>query len=182
MCNAGPQHLARPKVGMCKRLKMQDMMDFVTSNDLDSLYKLYQAPHWIAWYDLNYGGNPEGIFSAACPPEALHALENGIFLHLLKELFHQIMSRKSSGMLDNHVGTWNTLPGQHYVRSHHIDGYPRLLFTNGISSMSDLKADDWVGIVFCIIIACLQVEGKKIYYLMLKLIMKYGKISSMFLR
>ena len=89
MCDAGPYQLFNPEIGSCQRLQMQDMMDLVTNSDFDALENLFQAPHWIAWFDLNYRGNPEGIFSAACPPEPLHALENGIFQHLLKELFRK---------------------------------------------------------------------------------------------
>src|SRR5687767_7488227 len=49
-----------------------------------------------------------------------------------------------------------------FVRSHHIEGFPRLLFTDGILTMSNLKADDRVGIVFCVLLSCLQFEGKQI--------------------
>jgi len=69
---------------------MKDIMDYVKEEKYDALHDLYQAPHWIAWFDLDYGGNSEGIFSAACPPEALHALENGIYFHVLQELFKVI--------------------------------------------------------------------------------------------
>ena len=86
MCDAGPQHLNNPKIGSCKRLLMQDVMDNVINDDSESLFNLYQAPHWVTWFDLDYGSNAQGIFSAAFPPEALHAVENGIFLHILKEL------------------------------------------------------------------------------------------------
>ena len=65
----------------------------------------------FAWFDLDYGGNPEGIFTAACPPEALHALENGIFLYVLKELFAKILNLKTCGHLDAHVYSWNNYPG-----------------------------------------------------------------------
>ena len=75
MCDAGPKHLSRIKVGTCKCLKMHDFIDYVNQDDKDSLMRLYQASHWNAWFDVDYGGNPEGIFTAACPLEALHALE-----------------------------------------------------------------------------------------------------------
>ena len=78
-------------------------MNYITKDDTKALYNFYQAPHWIAWFDVDYGGNPEGIFSAACPPEPLHALENGIFKHILVEFFKSILTPKSKGMLDNHV-------------------------------------------------------------------------------
>ena len=62
-------------------------MHYVIEQKGNALFDLYQAQHWIAWFDLDYGGNEEGIFTAACPPEGLHALENGIFLHVLREFF-----------------------------------------------------------------------------------------------
>ena len=68
MCDAGPTELQSPKIGTCKRIIMQDVMDNVERNNTAYLEDLYQAPHWIAWFDLDYRGNPEGIFSAACPP------------------------------------------------------------------------------------------------------------------
>ena len=83
ICDAGPQHLGNPKIGNCSRLHMQDIMDLVIENDIEALHALYQAPHWIAWFDIDYSGNPEGIFSAACPLEPLHALEKGIFKYIL---------------------------------------------------------------------------------------------------
>ena len=66
-------------------------------------------------------------------------------------------------MLDDQCLTWNNYPAQHCMQSHHIDGYPRLLFTSGISNLSNLKADDKVGILFCIIVAALQEEGSSIF-------------------
>lgn len=150
---------------------MKDVMQFVHKQDGNALYDLYQAQHWIAWFDLDYGGNPEGIFTAACPPEALHALENGIFLHVLRELFAEMLNPRTCGCLDGHVYSWNNYPGQHYIRGNHIDGFPRLLFSNGISSLTELKADDKVGIIFCVIIAALQAEGKEI-------LMKYASLDN----
>ena len=96
MCNAGPNQLSKPEIGSCTRLKMNYIMDLVKDENYEQLYNLYQAQHWIAWFDLDYGGNPEGIFSAACPPEALHALENGIYFHVLKELFQEILNHGSA--------------------------------------------------------------------------------------
>ena len=48
------------------------------------------------------------------------------------------------------------------MQTHVIEGYPQLLYTSGISGLTELKADDKVGIMFCLIVALLQVEGKHI--------------------
>jgi hypothetical protein len=162
-CDATCEHLANPTVDSCNRIIMNDVKKLVIEQKWDKLYDLYQAQHWISWFDVDYGGNPEGIFSAACPPEALHALENGIFQHVLNEFFNQVLKSKTRAGVDRLVSSYNEYPGQHYLRSHHIDGYPRLLYTSGISKMSDLKADDKVGIIFCVVIAALQTEGRNLF-------------------
>ena len=64
-------------------------------------------------------------------------------------------------MLDAHVYKWNLYPGQHCMRSFNVDGYPRMLYSSGISGMTNLKADDKVGIIFCVVIAFLQLEMKE---------------------
>lgn len=162
MCNAGPQELQSPKIGSCTKLLMQDVMTKVEQDDEMYLENIYQARHWISWFELDYGGNPEGIFTAACPPEALHALENGIFLHILQQFFKVTLKKPICSLLDEHVSSWNKYPKQHYMQTHSIEGYPRMFYTSGISGLTDIKADDKVGIIFCLVIALLQFEGKHI--------------------
>ena len=82
---------------------MQDIMDLVNRNDTDALEALYQVPHWNAWFNVDYRGNPEGIFTAACPPEALYVLDNGIMLHCLREVFGTILTPTLQQKLDCHV-------------------------------------------------------------------------------
>ena len=120
---------------------------------------MYQVPHNVAWFYLDYGGNPEGIFTTVCPPEALHAIENGIYHHVLKEVFIKILKTTTCSYLDAHIKTWNAYPSQHYLNSSIKDSYPRLLYTSRVSKLTELKADDKVGIIFCIVIAAIQEEG-----------------------
>ena len=83
MCDAGPDELKKLRIGACNRQRMHHVMENVNINSTTYLHSIYQAPHWIAQFTLDHGGNLEGIFTAACPPEALHALESGIYLHIL---------------------------------------------------------------------------------------------------
>ena len=110
ICDAGPDLLSNPKGGNCKRLIMKNVMNLVNQQNVDALTKLYQVPHWVAWYDLDYGGNPKGIFTAACPPEALHALENGIYQHVIIEFSEKIMKPAASTHLDALIISWNKYP------------------------------------------------------------------------
>ena len=80
---------------------------------------------------------------------------------MLKELFNVILnSKKIKGILDAQVYKWNSYPTQHCMKSHDIDGYPRLLYTSRISKITIITAEDKVGIMFCIIILSLQMHGK----------------------
>ena len=57
---------------------MNNIQQMVKNKDVNHLHALMQSPNWMAFYDVNYGGFPGDIFTAASPPEALHALENKI--------------------------------------------------------------------------------------------------------
>ena len=56
-----------------------------------------------ASFDIDFGGCPYGIFSAACPVEPLHALENGLITEYIKLLFHKIWSYGYLAELDKLV-------------------------------------------------------------------------------
>ena len=56
----------------------ESIQDLVTQNCTDNLKELNQYHVQNAWFKVDFGGCPFGIFSAACPVEPLHALENGI--------------------------------------------------------------------------------------------------------
>ena len=73
---------------------MTDVAENVKINNTEYLHNLFQNPHWNAWFELDYGGNPEGIFTAACPPKALHALENGIYMLFLKKYFKTFLPKQ----------------------------------------------------------------------------------------
>ena len=64
----------------------------------------------MAFFDIDYGGLPGGVFTAASPPEALHALENGIMLHALKEVFSTILSPKQCRLIDQLVQKVGPVP------------------------------------------------------------------------
>ena len=105
-----------------------------------------QYPTWQAFYDIDYGGLPGGVFTAACPPEALHSLENGLVLHCLKELFGSVMSTGSKTQLDSLVQQWVSYPRQHHMRSY-MATFPRLLYKDSLTSTTDITAGTKRGIL-----------------------------------
>jgi hypothetical protein len=66
---------------------MVQIMQLVKDNRQDILDDFNQYNVDNAWFDVSYGGCQCGIFSAVCPIEPLHALENGIIPDCLMFLY-----------------------------------------------------------------------------------------------
>ena len=84
----------------CNNIKMKDIQKMVTQNDTEQLKALNQYNVQNAWFDVDFGGCPYGIFSAACPVEPLHALENGLITECIKVLYYKIRSNGDLAELD----------------------------------------------------------------------------------
>jgi len=114
-----------------------------------------------SFFDIDYGGLPGGVFTAACPPEALHSLENGLINHCLKELFKHVITNQTQRKFDVVVQEWVLYSRQHYMKAYSAE-FPRLLFQDGVSSITDISAGTKVGILFAIVIAALTRNGREV--------------------
>jgi hypothetical protein len=72
-CNVKGSELDNPDIE-CKKISMEKMKEYVKDNNKEKLRKYNQFNVTSAWYDVCYGRCKFGIFSAASPIEALHAL------------------------------------------------------------------------------------------------------------
>ena len=104
-----------------------------------------------AWFDVNFGGCPYGIFSAACPVEPMHALKKGLITECIKVLFYKIRSNRDLAELDRLVKKLTTLPRQNKISYGADKDMPRLLWKCGITNLTDLTASHKVGIMFTIV-------------------------------
>lgn len=161
MCNATPDVYNSKEVENCQLLVMEEMKKLCIEKDTKALYKLMQYKNWQAFYDIDYGGLPGGVFTAACPPEALHSLENGLINHCLQQLFNHMITNTAQRKFDMVVQKWSTNPKQYFMRAYARD-FPRLLFSDGVSSITDISAGTKVGILFAIVIASLTTSGRNI--------------------
>ena len=116
-----------------------------------------------AWFKLNFGGCPYGIFSAACPVEPLHALENGIIVDCIKVMYARIGSTSSLAELDGLARKLTNLPRQYQMSSGSDKSMPRLLWKDGLTNLTELTASCKVGIMFTIVVLSLQNEGKEYF-------------------
>jgi hypothetical protein len=111
-CDATPDNYADMSADSCSFLLMGHIMDLVRGEQWDDLEALYQAQSWNPFFDINYGASLFGIFLAACPPEGLHALEQGIFKHLLEEVLGVYLKPEQIALLDRVVQSWVCLAPQ----------------------------------------------------------------------
>ena len=163
----------------CKMLVMEDVMQMCRNKDEKRLDKLMQSLSWQAFFDINYGGSPGGVFTAACPPEALHSLENGLVLHCLKQLFEEILGEAVKASLDNIVQQWCAYPKQCHMKSY-MAAFPRLLFKDGMTTISDISAGTKMGILFSFVVASQTNDGRELLLKHEKTATIYGDMIQVF--
>ena len=79
---------------------MNDIKKLVDGNESNKLKALYQYNVRNAWFDIDFRGCLCGIFSAACPVEPLHALENGLISECIKVLYYKLGSLRILSFLE----------------------------------------------------------------------------------
>jgi hypothetical protein len=161
MCDATPAAYDSKEMDNCQPLVMEDIKQMCINNETKNLHSLMQYKCWQAFFDIDYGGLPGGVFTAACPPEALHSLENGLINHCLIQLFDQVITKLTQRKFDEVVQEWVTHPRQKYMKAYSAD-FPRLLFPDGVSSITNISAGTKVGILFAIVIAALTKDGQSV--------------------
>lgn len=161
-CNAGPEQVDSTRPGMCRRIIQADVEKMMEENKVEELKKLYQSTCPNAFFDLDYGNSPFGIFTAACPTEGLHQMEKGLILDCLSELFKNQMSSAMLAELDAIVISWYSLPNQKFTNGS-MEVYPRLMFRDGITTLTDTTANTVVGFMFAVVLASLTRDGRELF-------------------
>src|SRR6476620_11735403 len=172
MCDATPAAYDSKEMDHCKLLVMEDIKQLCLSKDEVKLKSMLQSVNYQAFFDINYGGSPGGVFTAACPPEALHSLENGLVLHCLKKLFEKILGETARADLDKLVQQWHTYPKQCHMKSY-MAAFPRRLFKDGVTTITDISAGTKMGILFTFVVAAQTNDGYK-------LLMRKNKTASIY--
>jgi hypothetical protein len=165
-CDATPANYADVDKDSCTFLEMDDIKKMVLAKAWHDLENLYQAQCWNPFFDVDYGANIWGIFFAACPPEALHALEQGVFKHLLESILGGYLKPVQMTLLDRVVQMWTRQPRQRLFRSSNFPGAPRIAFKDGISSLKHTPGCDRAGMVFALAIASLTRDGREAFHLL----------------
>ena len=142
---------------------MKLIQDLVEKNEFKKLDEMNQYHVHNAWFDVDFGGCPYGIFSAACPVEALHAIENGIINNCIKVLYDKIGNSDELGNLDKIARKITFLARQKCASNGADKTMPRLLWKEGITGMTNISASYRVGVIFTIVVISLQSDGIKCF-------------------
>ena len=157
-CNVKGSEADNPFV-KCRRMIMSHIQAWVVNGEYDKLDGINQYHVHNAWFDVNYGGCKYGIFSAACPVEALHAMENGLIKQCLQVLFTDSMNKSARGRLDLLAKELYGWDRQHYLTAGTAADMPRLLFKDGVTTITNITASTNVGIMFAIIVLSITDKG-----------------------
>ena len=92
-CDIQEQESGNPHI-KCNNIIMENIQKLIKQNDTEQLKALNQYNVQNAWFDVDFGGCPYGIFSAACPVEPLHALKTVLYLNVSKSYFQRLVHQE----------------------------------------------------------------------------------------
>jgi hypothetical protein len=151
-CDVSTANAARTDL-VCTRITVADIQHLVANASLEELKDLYQRPGFNALYTIDCGNDPYGVFSMV-HTEGLHAIEVGLIPYMLDILFQEL-PQSSKHELDGLVKRLNKHPKQHGY-----EPFPRLLWPDGVTTITQLTGDLKVGKMFAIVAAACTLEGQ----------------------
>ena len=154
-CDVSTENAARTDL-TCTRIRVADVQALSANGDTEALKKLHQRPGFNSLYTIDCGGDPYGVFSMI-HTEGLHALEVGLIPYMLEILFQELPNNKKHE-LDGLVKRLVKHPKQHGYSP-----FPRLLWQEGVSTITQLTGDLKVGKMFAIVAVALTLEGEHFF-------------------
>ena len=154
-CDVSTANAARTDL-QCNRIRVADIQHLVATAGPDELKQMAQRPGYNALYTIDCGNDPFGVFSMI-HTEGLHALEVGLIPYMLQILFEDIPNSRMHE-LDSLVKRLLKHPKQHGY-----SGFPRLLWQDGVTTITQLTGDMKVGKMFAIVVAALTREGETFF-------------------
>ena len=88
-CNVPGSEVGNPQF-QCQPIHQDRIQQLVAMNNYVELKKLCQYNVENAFFKVDFGGCPYGVFGAAMPIELLHSLENGLMKDCLEILFYEV--------------------------------------------------------------------------------------------
>lgn len=161
-CNVSGDESGDPLV-KCRKMSMWKIRQYVLDNEVETLKSISQNNVYTAWFRFDFGGCELGVFSAAMPVEALHAVEGGLMKYVAKILYEVDLKKSMCGQLDILVSGMCQLDRQYFMASGGNKKMPRLLFKDGVTSLANLPCSHVVGVLLTIVVVSLTDAGKALF-------------------
>ena len=161
-CNVSGEESGNPLI-QCKDISMVKVRQFLQEENVAALKSICQRNVHVAWFDVNFAGCEQGVFSAGMPVEALHPLEVGMIKDILVILFEGDLKLANCGLLDILVREIYLWPKQLYCSSGSNKDMPRLLFKDGCTILTKIASSHNVGIMLTVYVVSLQDKGKSFF-------------------
>jgi hypothetical protein len=154
-CDVSTANAARTDL-TCTRIRVADVQNLISTGTPEALADLAQRPGFNSLYTIDCGGDPYGVFSMI-HTEGLHAIEVGLIPYMLEILLKEL-SKDQKRQLDDLVKRFTAHPKQHGYNP-----FPRLLWQDGVTTITLLTGDLKVGKMFAIVAAALTLEGQQFF-------------------
>lgn len=154
-CDVSTEDAAKTNIS-CSRICVAEIQELVASQNLVEMHRLAQRPFFNSLYTIDCGNDPYGVFSMV-HTEGLHALESGLIPYMLDVLLTELGPRHLPG-LDQLVKRFLKFP-----RQHGYDAFPRSIWQDGVTSLTQLTGDLKVGKMFAICAAASTLEGEQFF-------------------
>lgn len=154
-CNVSTENAGRTDL-FCKRVRVADIRRIVALQDEAELKRLAQRPFYNSLYNIDCGNDPYGVFSMI-HTEGLHAIEVGLIPYMLEILFQGIPKTRLRD-LDKLVKRLVKHPRQHGYHP-----FPRLIWQDGVTTITQLTGDLKVGKMFAISVVASTLEGEQFF-------------------
>ena len=161
-CNI-PGNVAHDLTYPCSRISMVKVKELVEAGNEAALKEHCQYLVRSPWYEVDYGGCKFGIFSAAQPIEWLHSLDNGLIKYALNILYKERLSTKHNAKLDRLVRLFVKMPRQRLMHGGAEETMPRMLWQDGITSLTEIQAKQKVGMMLTVVALSLTRKGIKFF-------------------
>ena len=139
----------------CFWVNMDDMMDVIDRGDKEELRQYSQQRLPLhAFREINFGANRHGIYGAT-PNDVLHGIKLGLINYMLEIFVDEETSTASHHFFEQ---AWKAT--HVHLKQGGKNGYPRLYFPNGITTLTTTTADECLGIMFATYILCCTSQGR----------------------
>ena len=151
MCNVDGENLDNEKCNFTY-LKFSDMHQIALHGDKDERKKYSQHKVANAFHDVTFGVQDYGLLHST-PPDILHVVRKGIVEWSVKAVIDNLTDT-TKAKLDALTKTFHN---QHHQK--HRKSFPKTNFPSGFTNLSNIRASEWVGILYLLVILSQSEDG-----------------------